>query len=483
MRRVTFAAVILLAFALPVAGAPQFECARLTGFGSFTVQAVQPVWVTSGIHWHVHATGLTIQVTDDSFTPLVAHPMRPNNYLVVLHNETTTQITAAEADLEFTPHGESDSVLLLRASQDQTETGDGAIGIEPTPAKPLEKTHFGSDNAVPAPRLQPPANIEASLHIALDDQHYALKGAQRGHSWGWTIAITSPNTHQVLETGHYQTSPLASGLAPTDHYVVADLEFTSNSTLVGPADLYAPSIQVAVDGALRMENTTGTIQAKNGLAAPQHLDIGTKAGTFALAQAGNHIVGGINVEPLSVTAAELPRYSVWPYIAVPILGLIYCWPALRGKRLGRFQFPPQAYGWRLARAEAFALWASMADARGFRRTAAALAGRAVANSPHVSERRTEHGILLRQAGKPRAALLEHERAEDLAREQDTTASGWNAFQASLACAEQGDDQEALRWLQTALERDPGLVAETKGQSRFRRLWGHPDYEGMVKAPA
>jgi hypothetical protein len=87
----------------------------------------------------------------------------------------------------------------------------------------------------------------------------------------------------------------------------------------------------------------------------------------------------------------------------------------------------------------------------------------------------DHGILLQSNRKWKKALKEHEAVERLLNgTPDPGIRGFNAFKAATAATELGQDDVAVEWLQQALELEPSLREQIRGEPTLRRLRSHPD---------
>jgi hypothetical protein len=434
----------------------------------------------SGIHGTLEVRDLKVVLTDDTLTAHLGNPLNPGSSLFGIHNRTRTTTYYAQASLSFRPHGEVDANLLLLAPGPQRLQAERSIRLASVSAATLDGSHVAEGGSAPITKYDDTLHVGDSLQLDMPAASHTPEGTQTGRAWGWTLTVESAGSTDTYETGHSTTAPADLPLGQTDHYVFADFTFNAaGGTLDGPARVFSPAASLQADGSLRFEDAHGRIASKEGVASPDHVAVSTQQGTFLLNTASGRVAGNVQFLPETVTHAVPPSASViywaWAFGFIFLLGVALA-PSLLGwqKTAG-----PQ----RLlrARAEAFAGWASEADARGWPRLAALLGGRAVANAPKVLDWRVEHAIFLRQAHRPRAALRQHRVAEDLRLQgADPGYGALNAYHASLASAELGQDDDALEWLQAALERDPGLAAETAHEPRFRRLRGHPDYEAMVQ---
>lgn len=467
-----------------------FTASAVTGTGTFSLRLEEATWAAvppSSPGWHLDAASVHVKLQDDQRHDRIPDPRDPtlSEDLSSRSEHPSEAFDFAGAGLDIVGTHPDALVLGLGALRMPVPLrAYGPLSITPAEEGVLERSHFYASDAAPD------AWNYAYTHgpgpaVALGVADLPAGNGTRLYVWGADLTVRDASgATQVIRTGTWEDPPPSR--VKHHAYALIDLQGVQAPLRVQQATAYATALTVEGAGDLVFHAARGALSDRSGTLRLDG-DARVAGGTFRLALDAPGITSlraSADAVPDSYSGAVVWQPRPFPWLATSLaaaatLAALYALPAARGLILVRRTALSRAP--RHLRSEAYAHWASRAQMHDWLRLAIWLEGRAVHNAPAVGEFRTEHAILLRQAGRLAAALEEHRRAHELlASGPDGGYLALNAFQAALAGAEAGEDAEALRWLQAAIESDRGLVAEAQAHPTLRRLRSHPDY-GAVTA--
>lgn len=481
---------ILVFATLPVCAgtAPSAAFNEATGQGMFSLSpgATSTLKTTDQVHWEIHARILHIDVIDDRDENSVPNPLNSSRSLF---SKETTNVTSYDfEDAQLSWAGAADAVAILNGTLVNQVDATGILKLRHQAPTSIEHSHYLSSSAIGAANL--PYSIDVPLSVASGmTAESTLKVSGSGHmySWGATIHVKSPTKEADVVTGHYDDMPVNSGSIRTRHYsrAVFTLADATGTLVMNNAELYAPSLSLVSRGSLSFTNATGTFNTDDGPQTAHGQVITTVAGTYGISSDATGLNAMVQTNPQTIVGATpIPpglRVISGATImigALVVLSAVYLTPTAAGYLIARNE--GLSLPWKLKRAEAFASWAARADARRAHRTAAMMSWRATRNAPLDPTLHTEHAILLRQAGLATRALRAHEATRELLiRQPDPGCGPLNDFNAAIAAAALGRDDEAIQWLQNAVEKDPSLASEATQSPGLWKLRNHPDYGAIV----
>jgi hypothetical protein len=481
--------LLLLLVLLPTVAAqsaePSLSCISAIAEGRFGFDLRQASHVVfRGPHeWNFGANQIILTIVDDHDDNAVENPAAPGKYLIATANQTVTTRTLDNVAINW-KRSQENSIAIL-----EPVTGtlglQGIANLTNAPTTQLEASHFVSVSAVGLPNYYYEVIAPAGVRVAANGQiNYSLLGNEKAYAWGDTLTLTTASETTVIKTGQYQDAPLERGSFHSNHDVHAFIELRglSGSIQAHSAEVYTPELAVISAGSLSMMDASGTMPTQNGL-GQVYGGITATGGHFSFTASPFGLQAAIVETPSLVVGSILvAHHSSTPLVLGLLLAAAVClsaaWPSIKGRRLN-----PQSRG-RAARAEAWASWAAEADSNGHNVRGALAAWRAVRNQPKDPGRRLEFGVLLRQSGRARMALAQHEEARRLlALQSDPGIGALNDFNAAIAAAALGLDDQAIDWLRGAVEKDVGLAEPAAVLPEFRRVRLHPDYEAVVgRAP-
>lgn len=483
------AATLALLLLLPMAAASgTFEFAAAEGVGPFSVhpQGLALFQTRDPVAWALRAEAVYVRVVDDRVDNSIANPFNPDDNLVAVQNRTVTTHEYGAAVIDWRSAESNGAVSIIQAGISRLDI-PGKVAVSPQNATAVERSHYvgnvtvGADDLAYAISVPPSLRTDAAgnLHLAGDASLY---------SWGNTLTVRHPTGVETIRTGYYEDSP--TGSLRTRHYVHAFVELRNvTATLsVASGNLFAGSLRLDSHGTLQLVNLTGELETLAGPGQGHGAAVGVTAGSFALTTAGTRINGAM-VSPataasgLDLRPAPAAPWWVWPAAIAASCGLLVLAILASGRR-NRMKHDEPFTSRMNDASVAFAGWGARLDGAGWTRLSAACFGLATLISPHAPELECEYAILLRQAGFPKRALRHHAKAAaELAIGNDPGCGAINAFGASLSCAMLGRHDEAIDWLQQAIEQDSGLRAIASREPSLRALRAHPDYFALMGAAA
>ncbi|MHB8633502.1 MAG: tetratricopeptide repeat protein [Thermoplasmatota archaeon] len=481
----------LLFLVVPTASAQghQFHFDAATGEGPFALvpQGFALARTAGSVDWRIHAAYANVTLVDDRDEDAIANPLNPNYNLVSYSNQTTTSFHLYEVELHWVSGNQS--VSLFQGNGLGFLTVPGGLELQPVNDTTVERSHYVTKATLGAQNrhyaIQAPASVRANASMQAQ-----VSGNITFYSWGNVIEIQDSNGTQTIRTGQYDDNPLTTGSLRSQHWAYAfiHVQGASANLSIPAGTLYSTNLQVASKGLLQIANATGQLQSKRGIAEATQSSLTATGGHFIFSPAGSEIIGQVVTPPEgvrgSVRALRPPWVPATSFVVILAVAVgTTAAPSVHGRHLRRRQGAHFA-GFREDRCTAYSSWAAAADSRGWQGMACILFGRAVRNSPKDPEVRCEHAILLRQTGFPRRALKEHVRAAELlAQLGDPGCRAMNAYGASLCAARLGQDENAVEWLQEAVEQDPALMNDARAEPALRPLRGHPDFHAIVRAGA
>ena len=490
--------VFLLAAGTSLAEAvPSLETSSAHGRGAFVFLAPDGVLQATpdaAEAWTLAAPHGRLVLVDDKREYEVENPANPGQLLFSSANHTsrTTSLDGATVRLERGSDEDATTIWMPQGAPLRLDAGlDGTFTLDHMPETVLERSHMVSQNASFSDRFYYEIKQGPALRlVSSTDLSSTLSGPLRVYLWGIDVTVEQGGSTQTYRTGHYDEDA-APGVPQggTSHFVHAFLELPdAEVSLPGvPASMYAARLEVESHGTIKYEDVTGTIATTDGSLQVANGTVLVETGKYSWDRSDGGVRVRTDAAPDSVEATGVvaaPQATpvaawAWGLAAMLLAASGFMAPALQGMYVrSRGDATPRT--WRALRAEGFAFWATKADMHGHKRLAAFCAGRAVHYAPKDPGAHMEYGILLQQAGNATKALREHGIANALfERGPETGNTGLNAYQASVSCVQLGRLQQAVAWLQRAVECDPGLAAAAERDPLLARLRGLADFRAIV----